>query len=58
MQMGRDVAMQAAAMAPIAVDKDGVAEDVVAKELEIGKEKARLEGKPEKLCLTKLLKVV
>jgi elongation factor Ts len=46
-QMGRDVAMQAAAMAPIAVDKDGVAEDVVAKELEIGKEKARLEGKPE-----------
>ena len=46
-QMGRDVAMQAAAMAPIAVDKDGVSEDVVAKELEIGKEKARLEGKPE-----------
>lgn len=46
-QMGRDVAMQAAAMAPIAVDKDGVAEDVIAKELEIGKEKARLEGKPE-----------
>ena len=48
-QMGRDVAMQAAAMAPIAVDKDGVAEDVVAKELEIGKEKARLEGKPEQM---------
>ncbi|MRT92164.1 translation elongation factor Ts [Ancylomarina sp. 16SWW S1-10-2] len=46
-QMGRDVAMQAAAMAPIAIDKDGVAEDVVAQELEIGKEKARLEGKPE-----------
>jgi elongation factor Ts len=46
-QMGRDVAMQAAAMAPIAIDKDGVAEDVIAKELEIGKEKARLEGKPE-----------
>lgn len=48
-QMGRDVAMQAAAMAPIAIDKDGVAEEVVAKELEIAKEKARLEGKPEQM---------
>ena len=46
-QMGRDVAMQAAAMAPIAIDKDNVDADVIAKELEIGKEKARLEGKPE-----------
>lgn len=48
-QMGRDVAMQAAAMAPIAIDQKDVAEDVVAKELEIGKEKARLEGKPEQM---------
>jgi elongation factor Ts len=48
-QMGRDVAMQAAAMAPIAIDKDGVDADVVAKELEIAKEKARLEGKPEQM---------
>ena len=48
-QMGRDVAMQAAAMAPVAIDKDGVAEDIVAKELEIAKEKARLEGKPEQM---------
>jgi elongation factor Ts len=46
-QMGRDVAMQAAAMSPIAIDKDNVDADVIAKELEIGKEKARLEGKPE-----------
>jgi len=46
-QMGRDVAMQAAAMSPIAIDKSDVDADVVAKELEIGKEKARLEGKPE-----------
>ncbi len=46
-QMGRDVAMQAAAMAPIAIDKDDVDADVIAKELEIGKDKARLEGKPE-----------
>ncbi|RUT78366.1 translation elongation factor Ts [Ancylomarina longa] len=48
-QMARDVAMQAAAMAPIAIDKDAVSADVVAKELEIGKEKARLEGKPEQM---------
>ncbi|RXQ94990.1 elongation factor Ts [Ancylomarina salipaludis] len=48
-QMGRDVAMQAAAMAPVAIDKDGVSEDIVAKELEIAKEKARLEGKPEQM---------
>ena len=48
-QVGKDVAMQAAAMAPIAIDKDAVPEDVVAKELEIGKEKARLEGKPEQI---------
>ncbi|MCZ4693549.1 elongation factor Ts [Ancylomarina euxinus] len=48
-QMGRDVAMQAAAMAPVAIDKDGVSEDMVAKELEIAKEKARLEGKPEQM---------
>ena len=48
-QMAKDVAMQAAAMAPIAIDKDGVAEDVVAKELDIAKEKARLEGKPEQM---------
>ncbi|MBN2596208.1 translation elongation factor Ts [Labilibaculum sp.] len=46
-QMARDVAMQAAAMAPISIDKDDVDADVVAKELEIAKEKARLEGKPE-----------
>ncbi|MCT4604429.1 MAG: translation elongation factor Ts, partial [Marinifilum sp.] len=48
-QMGKDVAMQAAAMAPIAINEDAVPADVVAKELEIGKEKARLEGKPEQI---------
>ncbi|MCY1635970.1 MULTISPECIES: translation elongation factor Ts [Marinifilum] len=48
-QMGKDVAMQAAAMAPIAINEEEVPADVVAKELEIGKEKARLEGKPEQI---------
>ncbi len=44
---GRDVAMQVAAMKPVAVDKDGVDASVVEKEIEIGKEVARNEGKPE-----------
>ncbi len=46
-QVGRDVAMQAAAMAPVALDKNSVPADVVEKELEIAKEKFRQEGKPE-----------
>ncbi len=57
---GRDVAMQVAAMKPIAVDKDGVDASVVEKEIEIGKEQARQEGKPEemleKIALGKLNK--
>lgn len=48
-QVARDVAMQAAAMAPIAIDKDGVDEATIAEEVAIGKEKARLEGKPEEM---------
>ncbi|NRB53026.1 MAG: elongation factor Ts [Saprospiraceae bacterium] len=46
---GRDVAMQVAAMHPVAVDKDGVDQSVIEKEIEIGKEVARNEGKPENL---------
>lgn len=46
-QVGKDVAMQIAAMNPIAIDKSGIPEDTVSKELEIGKELARKEGKPE-----------
>ncbi len=46
---GRDVAMQVAAMRPIALDKDDVDETVVNKEIEIGMEQARQEGKPEKM---------
>jgi elongation factor Ts len=44
---GKDVAMQVAAMKPIAVDKDGVDQGTIDKEIEIGKEQARQEGKPE-----------
>jgi len=46
-EAGRDVAMQIAAMAPVAVDESGVAEDIKNKELEIGREQAVQEGKPE-----------
>ena len=46
-QVGKDVAMQIAAMAPVAVDKDFVDAATIEKELEIGKEQARQEGKPE-----------
>lgn len=44
---GKDVAMQVAALNPIAVDKDDVDPTVIAREIEIGKEQARAEGKPE-----------
>ena len=48
-QVAKDVAMQVAAMSPIAVTRDGVDQKVVEKELEIGREKAREEGKPEQI---------
>ena len=46
-EAAKDVAMQAAAMNPVALNRDSVPADVIAKELEIGREKAREEGKPE-----------
>jgi elongation factor Ts len=59
-QVYKDIAMQIAAMNPVAVDKDFVPESVVAQEIEIGKEQARLDGKPEnmleKIALGKLNK--
>jgi elongation factor Ts len=47
MQVYKDVAMQVAAMNPIAIDKNDVPQTVIAQELEIGKEQARRDGKPE-----------
>jgi len=46
-QVTKDVAMQVAAMNPVAVDKANVPAEIVEKELEIAKEKFRQEGKPE-----------
>lgn len=59
-EAGKDVAMQIAAMNPVALDKDGVDSSVVEREIEVGKEQARAEGKPEemleKIALGKLNK--
>lgn len=46
-EVGKDVAMQIAAMAPIALDENTVATDVIEKELDIAREVLRKEGKPE-----------
>jgi elongation factor Ts len=47
--VAKDIAMQVAAMAPVAVDKDDVPAEVVEQELKIAKEKFRQEGKPENM---------
>ncbi len=46
----KDIVMQIAAMNPIAVDKDDVSQNIIDKEIEIGKELAVQEGKPEDLA--------
>lgn len=48
-QVCRDIAMQVAAMDPVAIDKDGVPQNIVEQELEIGKKQAKAEGKPDNL---------
>lgn len=48
--VGRDVAMQAAAMAPVAVNQSQIPEDLIEKEKEIGKDLAIQEGKPAELA--------
>ncbi len=49
LEVGRDVAMQIAAMAPVALDKEGVSQVTIDKEIEIGRDLARQEGKPEEM---------
>ncbi len=46
-QLGHELNMQVAAMAAIALDKDDIDPSVIEREIEIGKEQARQEGKPE-----------
>jgi len=49
LQVGKDVAMQVAAMNPVAVDREDVSAETIEKEKEIGREQARREGKPENM---------
>ena len=46
-QVGKDIAMQVAAMAPVAIDEASIPQAEIDKELEFAKEKYRKEGKPE-----------
>lgn len=48
-QVYKDIAMQVAAMNPVSIDKDSVPEKIIAQELEIGREQARNDGKPEEM---------
>lgn len=57
-ELARDVAMQTAAMSPLALNKEGVAQSIIDKEIEIGKELAIQEGKApdmaEKIAIGRL----
>jgi elongation factor Ts len=46
-QLGHEVAMQVAAMAPVALDENDVPQDIIQREIEVGMEQARNEGKAE-----------
>ena len=57
-EIGHELAMQVAAMSPLAIDKEDVSQKAIDREIEIGKEQARQEGKPvemlEKIATGKL----
>lgn len=46
-EVAKNIAMQAAAMAPVAIDKDDVDSNTINRELDIAREISRTEGKPE-----------
>lgn len=46
-EVAKDVAMQAAAMNPVALNEEGVDQSIIEKEIEIAKDQLRQEGKPE-----------
>jgi elongation factor Ts len=49
LQIGRELAMQVAAMDPVAVDESDVPQEAIQREIEIGMEQARNEGKAEEM---------
>lgn len=48
-EVAKDVAMQAAAMNPVALNEEGVDQATIEKEIEIAKDQLRQEGKPEEM---------
>jgi elongation factor Ts len=49
LEVGYELAKQVAAMNPVAVDKEDVPRSIIDREIEIGKDQARQEGKPEEM---------
>ena len=47
--VGKNLSMQIAAMNPVAIDENGVSQDIITKEIEIAKDQLRQEGKPEEM---------
>ncbi len=48
-EIGHELAMQVAAMSPVALDKENVSQTIIDREIEIGKDQARQEGKSEEM---------
>ena len=48
-EVAKDISMQVAAMNPVALNEDGVSQDIIEKEIEIAKDQLRQEGKPEEM---------
>jgi elongation factor Ts len=48
-EAGKNIAMQVAAMNPVALNRESVKQDMIDRELEVAKEQIRLEGKPENM---------
>ena len=48
-EVSKNIAMQVAAMAPVAIDKEDVDSSTLERELEIAREQVRQEGKPEEM---------
>ena len=49
-EVGKQIAMQVAAMNPIALDQESVTQDIIDRELEVGKKLAIQEGKPAEMA--------
>ncbi len=47
--VGKDIAMQIAAMNPVALDQSSVSQEIIDRELDIAREQIRQEGKPENM---------